>query len=136
MVTDLNEVAVIVAAIVSVAVGSIWYSPLLFGASWLRAARLSVEEENMTSKEASLLALKGVVVEFVFFYALALLLLASEAGGMSFAGYIGVMAALLLSFLIGITVWERKPLSYVLVNGGYTVVALAVGLSIVTFWPW
>jgi hypothetical protein len=39
--TSVNELAVIVTSLLAIAVGSIWYSPLVFGAHWQRAAGLT-----------------------------------------------------------------------------------------------
>lgn len=42
--SDINYYAVLVAALLSFAVGGLWYSPLLFGKMWLEEMQLKAED--------------------------------------------------------------------------------------------
>ena len=132
MFTGIHELSVFVSAVLSVAIGSIWYSPLLFGKSWMRSAGLTLEDEELTSMEAFLLTVKGVLLQTVFFFAVAVLMTQAE----SLVTLGTLLSVLLVSFMVSAVVWERRPLSYLLIHAGYGILALAVGIGIIAYWPW
>lgn len=132
MFTGIHELSVLVSAVLSVAIGSIWYSPLLFGRPWMRAAGLTVEDEELSGTEAFLLTVKGVLLQTVFFFAVAALM--SQAESLLTLG--ALLSVLLVSFMVSAVVWERRPLSYLLIHAGYGVLALATGIGIIAYWPW
>jgi VIT1/CCC1 family predicted Fe2+/Mn2+ transporter len=136
MFENVNELAVLVSAMLSVAIGSIWYSPLLFGKSWMRLAGLTVEDEDIPVKEASILAGKGVVIQSVFFYIIAQFISLSKAGTLPLATLGVFILILLLSYMMSVVVWERKLFSYFLIHAGYGALAVATGIGIIAFWPW
>ncbi len=43
---SLNVTAILVATVSGFVVGGLWYSPLLFGNAWMRAAGISEEQVN------------------------------------------------------------------------------------------
>lgn len=132
MFTGIHELSVVVSAVLSVAIGSIWYSPLLFGKPWMRAAGLTVEDEKLTGAEAFLLTAKGVFLQTIFFFAVAALMTSAESL-LTLGALLGILLA---SFMVSAVVWERRPLSYLLIHAGYGVLALATGIGVIAYWPW
>lgn len=132
MFTGIHELSVLVSAVLSVAIGSIWYSPLLFGTPWMRAAGLTLEDEELTGTEAFLLTVKGVFLQTVFFFAVAVLMTQAE----SLLTLGALLSILLVSFMVSAVVWERRPLSYLIIHAGYGIIALATGIGIMAYWPW
>jgi hypothetical protein len=62
---DLNYLAVVVAALVPIVLGALWYSPLLFADRWMRAVGRTREELG----DAALGDLLSAVAAFVPSYA-------------------------------------------------------------------
>lgn len=133
---EINELAILVAAILSVAVGSIWYSPFLFGKQWLQAAGLTLADENISSKEAFIIAAKGVFIQSLFFVVVSQFIAITETDFKSLC-ILGVsLAILLFTYLVSVVVWEKKSVTYLCIHAGYGTLALFIGISIIAFWPW
>jgi hypothetical protein len=128
---DVNLLAVLLCAISSMALGAIWYSPLLFAKKWQSGARLSDSDlagANMavTFGLAFLLSLLAAFV-FALFLGRGMPLGPSVAAGAA-AGVCWVGAALGISYL-----FERRTIAHWLINGGYhalqfTLFGLILGL--------
>ncbi len=67
MVPDINWLAVVVATISTMVVGSIWYTPKVFGNYWMRVAKVNPGE----AKNAVLPILITLVVSFISAWVLA-----------------------------------------------------------------
>jgi len=132
----INEVAVIVSAILSMAVGSIWYSPLLFGKQWMVAVGLT--EADMESAKArmpkmfALAACANIILLFVLAHVVARV---EELGMTVFVASVSVVI-LMGAALAGNTIWEQRSLSYFLINLTYMAVIIIGGMHVIAYWPW
>jgi hypothetical protein len=136
MFEHVNELAVVVASVLSVAVGSIWYSPLMFGTAWIKSLGLTPADEELTPKEAILVTVKGVITQTVFFFIIAQFITFSKFESIPLTMLGSYVTVLLISYMVSVVVWERRTLSYLFINAGYGVLALWGGMSIIAFWPW
>jgi hypothetical protein len=128
---EINWLAVALCAVSSLVLGGIWYSPILFGKAWQRAAGLSDEQAQsgnmaMIFGLAFLLSLIAAAV-FAMFLGTEMSLGAATAAGFS-AGLCWVAASYGICYL-----FERRPLNLWLINGGYhtvqfTLFGLILGL--------
>lgn len=66
---DVNWLAVVLATISSMVVGSIWYSPKVFGSTWMKLAKINFDPAKR--KEAWKPILLTLVVSFITAYVLA-----------------------------------------------------------------
>jgi len=130
---QINVWAILVAATVNFLIGGLWYSPALFGKVWMRANGFG--EADL--KKGSPAVIFGV--SFVF----CALMSANLAGFLSgpettlgFAVAAGVAAGLGWAALgLGVVaLFERRPWSYLLVNGGYLTVSFAAMGAILGAW--
>ena len=48
---SVNYLAVVVAAVVSIIIGSLWYSPLLFGNVWMRLQRFTKKDMDKAKQK-------------------------------------------------------------------------------------
>ncbi|MEQ9813301.1 MAG: DUF1761 domain-containing protein [Azospirillaceae bacterium] len=123
---EINWLAVVAAALSMFVVGGLWYSPLLFGRAWQRAAGLGDGDLRGGSPAAifggafvlSLL----MAANLAFFVAggdLGTTVLYALAAGLGWAAFgLGIIA-----------LFERRPPAYFLINGGYlTIGFVAMGL--------
>jgi hypothetical protein len=123
-----NWLAVIVAAIAMFGLGAIWYSPALFVTQWAKAAGLEIDY----AKRGNMGVILGT--SFVLTLLMAANLAFFLAGpGVTLGFAIGASLAAGLGWatlsLWIISLFERRPFSYILINGGYlTVGFLLMGL--------
>ncbi len=136
MFENINLIAVLVTAILSVAVGSIWYSPLLFGPLWMRGAGLTSDIDEMSTKKMIHTVILAVFVQGIFFSLVAQFIALSHNNTISLTQIGVLLAGLLVVSMMGSVIWEKRPVSYFLINAGYTVLILFGGVGIITFWPW
>ena len=125
---DINWLAVLAAALSMFALGAVWYSPALFARPWQRAAGLT-DAQLQAGNPLLIFGIAFVLsmlmaVNLAFFLAgpattLGFALAASLAAGLGWAAFSTAMLAL----------FERRPLAYSLINGGYlTLGFLLMGL--------
>ena len=113
---EVNWIGILLCGIVSMVLGGLWYSPLLFGKSWQSGAGLSDEElarGNMALiyGGAFLLSLAAAVV---------FALLVGHPHGMLPWTLAGAAAGAVVAAAFGINYrFERRSLSQWLINGGY-----------------
>ena len=129
---SLNWFAVIAAAASMFVIGGLWYSPALFARQWQAAAEVSDDRLRNSSP----------AVVFGLAFLLALLMAANlaffVAGVADLATVIGYAVAAGLGWaafgLATVALFERRPLPYFLINGGYLTVAYAVMGLILGLW--
>lgn len=129
----INLAAVIVAALANFVIGGLWYSPALFGKVWMRANGFTDDD----LKKGSPAKIFGMA--FLFCLLMAANLAAFLAGPettLAFAVAAAVAAGLGWAALgLGvIALFERRPWSYMLVNGGYLTVSFAAMGFILGAW--
>ena len=128
---EVNLLAVLACGVSSLVLGGIWYSPMLFAGAWQRAAGLS--DEQAKSGNVAMIFGGAFVLSLIAAYVFAMFLGAkfgvgpATAAGFS-AGLCWVAASYGISYL-----FERRPLSLWLINGGYhtlqfTLFGLIIGL--------
>jgi hypothetical protein len=128
----LNIAAVLVSAFSAFVLGGLWYAPFLFGRAWKRANGFGDDQPPPAGP-------KIFVVSFVLSVVMALnlaMFLNDPKTTMAWGATAGFLAGFgWVAMGIGIvSLFERRPWSYVLVNGGYLTVALVVMGAIIGGW--
>ncbi len=71
---DVNYIAVLVGAIVSMGIGFLWYSPILFAKPWVKLMGMSMEQMKSSQKQMgkyyALSMVLSLVTAYVLFHAL------------------------------------------------------------------
>ena len=119
-------IAIILASVVSMAIGMLWYSPVLFGKQWMKGVGLTQEQVEESKKKHGM----GKTMSLAFIFTLITAFVISTAAGTSLSGgdlYAAVFV-LWLGFVVPVmangSLWEGKPWSLFLINAGYQLVAL------------
>src|SRR5215469_9745454 len=118
----LNWWAILASAASAFLVGGLWYSPALFGSLWKRANGFRKDEPPPPGAKIFGLAF---VLSLVMALNLAMFLndpKTTLAWGAT-AGFLAGFGWVLMGIAI-VSLFERRPWSYVLINGGYVTVAL------------
>jgi hypothetical protein len=130
---EINYFAVLAAAVSTFVIGGLWYSPLLFQRHWMAAAGVS-EADLKQGGEAGPFA-GAFVLSVIMAFNLAAFLSGPDttaawgatAGALAGVGWVALGIAVVALF-------ERRPLAYTLVNGGYWAVAFTVMGAILGAW--
>ena len=114
---EVNWIAVGLCAFGSLALGGIWYSPMLFGKAWQRAAGLSDDE----LKSGNMAIIFGTTFVLSFIAAAVFAMFLGKNFGVGPATAAGFSAGLCwVAASYGITyLFEHRPLKLWLINGGY-----------------
>src|SRR3954453_17592625 len=115
---QVNLIAVLLCGVASLVLGGLWDSPALFAKAWQRGAGLNDEQ----AKSGNMAMIFGLtfVLSLIAAYVFGMFLgdkmpLAGAVGAGFAAGLCWVAASFGISYL-----FERRPLSLWLINGGYT----------------
>jgi hypothetical protein len=129
----INHLAVFVCALLSLLIGGLWYSPLLFFKAWQRAAGLSDEQIGKANplKTYSL----TLFLAWIISYNLAFFL-----GDNKTTWRWGIIAGLLAgvgwadTVFVIISLFEQRSLKYILINCGYITVYFALIGFVLGIW--
>jgi hypothetical protein len=130
---EINYLAVLAAAVSTFVIGGLWYSPLLFQRSWMKAA--VVPEADLKQGGETRIFGGAFVLSLLMAFNLAAFLSGPDttvawgatAGALAGIGWVALGIGVVALF-------ERRPLAYTLVNGGYWAVAFTVMGAILGAW--
>ncbi len=127
----INWLAVVAAALSMFALGAVWYSPLLFVKAWARAAGLEIDYE----KRGNFGVILGIsfVLTFIMAANLAFFVSDVDLGMTIFYALCAGLGWATLSLGV-IALFERRPLTYVLINGGYLTTGFVLMGLILGLW--
>jgi len=129
---NINYLAVVVAAVSSLLIGGVWFSPILFARAWQREAGLTDEQ---VSKGAG----KAMAGAFVLALIIALnlgMFLGSHAG-IAWGAGAGALAGIgwATASLATVYLFERRSTMLIVIDGGYFAVSYAAMGAIIGVWP-
>jgi hypothetical protein len=128
-----NYLAIVVAAVVALVIGFIWYSPRVFGNRWM--AYLGTTQAQLGNPGPSGMAV-GVVASLLNTWVLAVLSL--NLGGKSLTDGILLGALAWLGFMATITAaqisFEKKPWGLWTLNNAHNLLVQVLMGAIVTIW--
>ena len=135
--TDLNYLAIIVATVAGMIVGSLWYSPVMFAQPWLRLIGKTMDELREEGHGPAVAMVIAVIGALITSYVLALVVNASSdapdlvdglmIGVLVWAGLVGVQT------LIG-TVFQARPLRLWILDSGNQLLTFAFMGLIIGAW--
>ena len=133
---DINYVAVLVAALASMALGALWYSPLLFGKRWMELMKIDFADMKEMKKKANKMYAINFVATLVMAYVLAHFVDYTQAGtfleGLE-AGF-WIWLGFIATVMLGSVLWENKPLELYFLNISYQLLNVLIMAVIVAVW--
>ncbi|MGE0088355.1 MAG: DUF1761 domain-containing protein [Bacteroidales bacterium] len=134
--TSINFIAVLVSALSAFAIGSVWYSPLMFSKAWQNALGLSEKD----IKEANMVLIFGTsfLLMFVMAIGLSVLLNALNPNGINWLT--GLKQGLFIGLFFiatsyGVNIlYQRKSFKLWLIDSGYQVLLLGIMGLIIGAW--
>lgn len=128
-----NYWAIIVAAILRMVVGSIWYSPVAFVKPW--QALTGVTPESMQKGLAKAIVV-DLILSIVMAFAIANIVVGSNITGWLNGALAGVW--LWLGFVVAthLPLWayENRPLKLIAINAGSNLVSIVLMTILLTIW--
>jgi len=130
--SQINYLAVVVAALSGFIIGYLWYSPLMFGNTWMKEAGLTDED----LKQASMIKIFGIsfLLTLIICFNLAAflgpesnLIWGLTAGGLAGIGWVAASIGILYLF-------EHRSLKLFLINAGYQAVTYIIAGGIIGVW--
>jgi len=129
----INHWAVFVCAIVNIAVGALWYSPLMFYKAWKSANNLS--DDDLKKANLPKMHITSFILSLIISYNLAFFLGDANTDwswGLS-AGFMAGLGWAAAIFAI-IALFEQKSWKYIFINAGYIVVYFTIVGFILGLW--
>jgi len=129
----INHWAVMVCAIANLALGALWYSPLLFYKAWMKENKFTDEDIKKVNpaKTYSITFLISVIISYnlAFF-------LGDDKTDMVWGTTAGFLAGFGFSALIFsvIALFEQRSWKYILINGGYITIYFTLIGFILGIW--
>jgi hypothetical protein len=127
-----NFAAIFVAALMSFALGGLWYSPLLFAKAWMQAAGLS-EQQVREAPMGRIFGLAGVASLVMAFNLAAFIGPKASLGFGLFAGAAAGIGWVAMSLGV-IYLFEQRSLKLWLINSGYQVLAYTLMGGLIGVW--
>ncbi|MFT7560651.1 MAG: hypothetical protein ACI93R_002573 [Flavobacteriales bacterium] len=113
LIENVNWIAVIVGAVVSFAVGGLWYSPKLFGAKWAEGVRL-------TPEQATKMSIPAMVVQLLATFLLSWVVGITAANEALFTVILITLTIFLLVVSAGL--FAKKSLYAIFTEAGFIVI--------------
>jgi hypothetical protein len=137
MAFDVNYVAVLVAAVVSIVLGMLWYSPALFGKQWMKLVGLTQKDMNKMKKKGMTGSYVGMIISsLVLAYVLAVFI--GIAGTTGIAGGLQIGFWLWLGFqatvTLGNVLWAGGPFKLWVLNNSFNLLSVLVQGAIIATW--
>jgi hypothetical protein len=129
---QLNIPAVLCAALLSFAIGGLWYSPLLFAKAWMRENGFS--EERLRAAPMGRVFVLSALAALVMAFNLAAFIGAKASLGFGlFAGFATGLGWVAMSLGV-IYLFEQRSFRLWLINSGYQVVAYTLMGGLIGLW--
>jgi hypothetical protein len=127
---EINIVAVVIATVAGMAIGFAWFSPVLFGNSWLRLVGLSEEDAGEAARPA---ILGSIVATIVLVVILSIFIDIAQADNFATGALIGFLAWVgFVATTSGVNfLFSRRPLKLWLIEAGDHLVGLVVAGAII-----
>ncbi|HEX7259375.1 MAG TPA: DUF1761 domain-containing protein [Candidatus Saccharimonadia bacterium] len=118
---DINYVAVIVAAVVNMVIGAVWYSPILFAKPWMKATGKKMDDAVNPGTGYALASVASIIIAMVMAHFIGRLAIESFLDGAMFGltAWLGFVAT-----THGVNyIFEGRSLNLFNINVGYSLVS-------------
>ncbi len=133
--TNVDWLAVLIAAIANMVIGALWYSPMLFGKSWMKLtgmseAKIKAAKKSGMMQSYTIAFIGSLLMAYVFAVILTLTASATLAAASKMA--VWVWLGFIAPVMLGMVLWEGKSVTLYLMNILYYLVALlAMGVVLI-----
>ena len=123
-----NYIVVILSAVAAMIIGSIWYSPLVFGKAWMKLAGVKEPKKDEANKQMLKGMGLGLVTMLVMAYVLArfmdIMVVVDSNGALEMSLWLWL--GFMLPLTLGSFLWEGKDVKLSFLNAAYWLATLEV----------
>ena len=133
MAVDINYLAVLTATVVHYVLGAFWYSPKLFGKTWIELVGRNEEDLKQGAVKAYIgsflftFLIAYVLAHFVAYANANTMLLGATTGFWAWIGFIATTAGIN-------ALYQKKPLKLYMIDAGYYLAGLLLMGAILGIW--
>jgi len=131
---NINWLAVGAAAVASMIIGALWYSPIMFGKRWMK--ELGVTEEDLKESNNAMLYIGSLILAVIIAVGINYVMLISEATGIIEGLKIGLITAICFAGTTMATnhIFERRSFTFTVILVSHWTVYFAVAGIIIGAW--
>jgi len=133
---EINLIAVVAAAVVSMVIGMFWYSPLAFGKMWMRLMGFEEKDKEKMKQDAKKAYPFAVLSSLVMAFVLAMFV--DYAGAITVLQGVITGALIWLGFIATVTLqpvlWAGRSVKLYALDNGHNLIALVVMGAILAVW--
>ena len=132
--TATDFIPVVGTAFVSIPVGMLWFSPLLFGTSWLKMNKMSPDamKKGAGANAYAVSLLSALVMSFTIWVLTGVMGLNTLPTAWSITILLWMSFTFFPSFTR--TLFARKPIALMMINTGYQLANALLMATILTYW--
>jgi hypothetical protein len=126
--------AVLVAWLINIVVGALWYSPMLFGKTWSKLSGVDIMKipVNEANKILTFVALSGLVQAIVLAIVLNTFDVTTATNG--FVAGLVLWLGFVAATTVGTTLYSRKSWKFWWLNSSYFLIVMCVNSVILAVW--
>ncbi len=128
--TEIYWLAVFVAALVSVALGFLWYSSVAFGKAWMKYSGAAEGAKKGMLKSMAGAFIQSFLMSFGMAYFLYWTAALTVSDGLTTAFVLWI--AFVATVHLASALWEKRPWKLLAINAGYYLVVLLVQAALLT----
>jgi hypothetical protein len=132
--------AVIVAAIAGIGLGSLWYGPL-FGKQWMKIMGISKGKMDAAMKQKMMMSyfltfIASIIMIYVLAHSMIFAAVYTNSSGASaaFMSAFWNWLGFIVPVTLGAVLWDGKPWKLFAINGGYWLAQLLLASMILSYW--
>ena len=131
---QINYLAVLVCTAIPMALGALWFSPVLFGNVWMKGTGL--KEEDISKGDSTRGMIVGAINSFIGAVVLASFIIMTNTSTFGRGMHIGALVAIGFVATVSLTnsMFEKKSLKVWRINAGYHTVYFIINGGILAIW--
>lgn len=126
---DVNYTAVVVASVVSMIMGMVWYSKKVFGKQWMKLSGMTDKKIEEAKKRGMIkimfMAFIATIITSIVLANIIKFMRVSDLSGGLFAGFL-IWLGFIATNNLNSVLWENKPFKLYYINTGHHLVSMLV----------
>lgn len=133
-IVDINYLAVLIAALINMFLGMLWYSPYMFGKMWIAA--LGKSEEELKKSASGPIYIVSMVAALILAYVLAHIIIYAQATTVVQGIQTGfwVWVGFTVTTLLPVYLYEKRPMKIYFIYIIYQFIALVLMGLVLAIW--
>jgi hypothetical protein len=132
-ITQIIFLAVLVAVIANQVLGALWYSPILFGNTWIR--ELNIDADSISKKDATKSMIRAFLYSIINLLLLAYFIQVVQTDCTAKGLMVGFLLGLFAIVQMGINAtFESKTLKLFIINASYPLISYSICGIIIGAW--